>query len=100
MKKGYDVMILDAIFEGRIYPAENIVPKNHAFQESAKAVEGIMKYLEKNLTKEEYEKITELNDRILDGQILLGKELYKAGFATGVLLMKEIYDYPVLPSTD
>lgn len=84
-------MILDAIFDGQIYPSETVVPKCKAFWEANEAATNIMSYFEQKLSKEDYEKLERLNDRLADSQNIQNKEQFKYGFAMGVLLMKEVY---------
>ena len=87
-------MILEAIFNGEIYPAETVVPKSEKFREAGQAIADIMRYFEQTLSKEDYEKLERLNDRLADSQNIQNKEQFKYGFAMGVLLMKEIYELP------
>ena len=87
-------MILDAIFDGQIYPSETVVPKCKAFWEANEAATNIMSYFEQKLSKEDYEKLERLNDRLADSQNIQNKEQFKYGFAMGVLLMKEVYEHP------
>ena len=76
-------MILEAIFNGEIYPAETVVPKSEKFREAGQAIADTMRYFEQTLSKEDYAK--------LDMQT---EEHFKYGFTMGVLLMKEIYELP------
>ena len=84
-------MVLDTIFDGQIYPSETVVPKCKAFWEANEAATTIMSYFEQKLSKEDYEKLERLNDRLADSQNIQNKEQFKYGFAMGVLLMKEVY---------
>ena len=45
-------MILDAIFDGQIYPSETVVPKCKAFWEANEAATTIMSYFEQKLSDE------------------------------------------------
>ncbi len=55
-------MILEAIFNGEIYPAETVVPKSEKFREAGQAIADIMRYFEQTLSKEDYAKLDKLND--------------------------------------
>ena len=44
-------MILEAIFNGQIYPAETVVPKCKKFRDAGEAVANIMAYFEQKLSK-------------------------------------------------
>lgn len=50
-------MILEAIFNGEIYPAETVVPKSEKFREAGQAIADIMRYFEQTLSKEDYAKL-------------------------------------------
>lgn len=87
-------MILEAIFNGEIYPAETVVPKSEKFREAGQAIADIMRYFEQTLSKEDYTKLDKLNDNFADCQTMQTEEHFKYGFTMGVLLMKEIYELP------
>lgn len=87
-------MIMEAIFNGQIYPAETVVPKCRQFRDAREAIAGIMTYFEQKLSKEDYDKLEKLNDHFADSQCLQTEEHFKYGFAMGVLLMKEVYELP------
>ena len=87
-------MILEAIFNGEIYPAETVVPKSEKFREAGQAIADIMRYFEQTLSKEDYAKLDKLNDNFADCQTMQTEEHFKYGFTMGVLLMKEIYELP------
>ena len=89
-------MVLDALFNGQIYPAENVLPKGKDFRAAVKKVENLMNYFEETMNKEEYEKIEKLNDYILESQGMLGKEQFKTGCVLGCMMMREVYEYPIL----
>ncbi len=57
-------MILEAIFNGEIYPAETVVPKSEKFREAGQAIADIMRYFEQTLSKEDYAKLDKLNDNL------------------------------------
>lgn len=57
-------MILEAIFNGEIYPAETVVPKSEKFREAGQAIADTMRYFEQTLSKEDYAKLDKLNDHL------------------------------------
>ena len=93
-------MILEAIFNGQIYPAETVVPKCKKFRDAGEAVANIMAYFEQKLSKEDYDKLENLNDHLADRQCLQTEEHFKFCFAMGVLLMCEIFHSPFFPHTE
>ena len=93
-------MILDDLFDGKIYPSASVVPKSKAFQETTKEVENIMDYFEQKMSKDDYEKLEELNDKILESQSMLCKEQFKSGFVLGILMAQEVHEYEVRSKKD
>ena len=73
-------MILEAIFNGEIYPAETVVPKSEKFREAGQAIADIMRYFEQTLSKEDYAKLDKLNDNFADCQTMQTEEHFKYGF--------------------
>lgn len=51
-------MILEAIFNGEIYPAETVVPKSEKFREAGQAIADTMRYFEQTLSNEMTERKT------------------------------------------
>ena len=43
-------MILEAIFNGEIYPAETVVPKSEKFREAGQAIADTMRYFAQTLS--------------------------------------------------
>lgn len=76
-------MILEAIFNGQIYPAETVVPKCRQFRDAGEAIASIMTYFEQKLSKEDYDKLEKLNDHFADSQCYpdtMGRYLHHAVF--------------------
>ena len=44
-------MILDALYEGQVYPAETIIPQCKEFREAEKKISNLLSLLEKSLDK-------------------------------------------------
>lgn len=93
-------MILEAIFNGEIYPAETVVPKCDKFRQATKMVSDTMSYFEAQLTKENYQLLEKLQDHLADAQIIENEEQFKYGFTIGVLMMCEIYGSPYIRKTE
>lgn len=87
-------MILEAIYNGEMYPAEMVVPKSKEYSDTRKAVAELMNELESKLSKEDYAKVNELHDTIYTANGIEMMEQFKFGVALGVLLMKEINELP------
>ena len=85
-------MLLDELFEGRIYPSENVFPKTDEFKLVMHESDKLIKYFQERMSKEESKKMEELHSLLMKSQNMLCKEQFKYGFAMGVLLMKEVYE--------
>ena len=80
-------MILEALFNGELYPSENVVPKSDKFRQE-------------KLSKEDYERLERLMDRNADEGNMTNEEQFKYGFTLGVLMMCEIFHSPFFPKTE
>ena len=85
-------MILDALYEGQVYPAETIIPQCTEFREAEKKISNLLSLLEKSLDKEDCDRLENLKELFFDNHRLDCKENFKQGFAMGILLMKEVYE--------
>ena len=85
-------MILDALFEGRIYPAENVFPKSDEYKAIMNKAEMIIEELQKNKSSEDWDKLEKFYSLMLESQNMFSREQFKYGFTIGMLLMKEMYD--------
>ena len=87
-------MILEALFNGEIYPSENVVPRSDKFREVASGIHEAMTYFEQKLSKEDYARLEQLCDRHADEGCMTNEEQFKYGFTMGALLMCEIFRSP------
>jgi len=90
-------MILEAIYNGEIYPGETVVPKSKRFRDATEEVARIMHFFEDKLSKEDYALLETLCDSYADETSETGEEQFKYGFTMGVLLMGEIFRSPFFP---
>lgn len=87
-------MILEALYNGELYPAETVVPRSSEYSDARKAVTELMKNLEGKLDKDNYATVQELYDTMFTASGIEMMEQFKFGIALGVLLMKEINELP------
>lgn len=45
-------MILEALFNGELYPSENVVPKSDKFRQAGAEISDTMRFFEEKLSKE------------------------------------------------
>lgn len=93
-------MVLEALFNGEIYPGESIVPKSDKFRQAAAHSSEIMSYFEGKLSKEDYALLEQLCDSHADEGCMTSECQFKYGFTMGVLLMCEIFHSPFFPHSE
>jgi hypothetical protein len=89
-------MLLKALFEGNIYPAETVVCKNKTFQDAKKSANEAVCYFEQILSKQDYARLDSLLDDLALSHAEENGEHFKYGFVLGMRLMQEIYAYPLI----
>ncbi|MCC8044361.1 MAG: hypothetical protein LIP12_02540 [Clostridiales bacterium] len=81
--------MMNAIFDGKVYPAEQVVSEDPEYKEAVKESDQMMRKLEKDLDKSEYEMV----EKVLDEQAIMSdcqnKEYFKCGLAVGMALREE-----------
>lgn len=81
--------IMDALYDGRIYPSEQVVSKDSEYRKILNASDELMEQLEKELTGEQFGKIDKVIDFLSDAHDMQNKEFFEYGMAFGMLLMQE-----------
>ena len=92
-------MILEALFNGEIYAAENVVPKTEKYWQATGEIARIMSLFEDKLSKEDYALFEKLRDSHIEEGDMTNEVQFKYGFTMGVLLMCEIFYSPFFPHT-
>ena len=90
-------MIMEALFNGEIYPFEKVVPHNEEYSKAQKAITELMNSCRCSMSENDYAKVTELHDVIYKALEFEVIEQFKYGYALGVLMMKEVTELPYLP---
>ena len=83
--------ILRALYNGKIYPSEEILPVNSDYNEVNKKISDEMEFFEKKFSKEEYEKIGNLLDLNAESSSMVEEQSFLYGFKLGTLLMIEAF---------
>lgn len=81
--------IMDLLFDGRIYPSEDIVPQSKEYLEFNRNIEAICCELSGKLNDKDYEMVEELCNQMVGAQNLLCREYFKYGLSLGLRLMQE-----------
>ncbi|MCD7884565.1 MAG: hypothetical protein LUI87_12795 [Lachnospiraceae bacterium] len=81
--------LMEKIFDGKVYPAEQVVPESPEYWKACKKTRKIMIQLEKKLEKEDYNMIEKMLDIDSIAQDCMNKAMFECGFSMGLLLMHE-----------
>ncbi len=81
--------IIEKIYYGRMFPSEQIVPRCDEYRDENRKVAKLMSELSKKLDADDREKLEALYDSMMITQSIMCLETYKAGFSSGLVLMKE-----------
>jgi len=85
-------MIIEAIYNGRFYPAEMVAPKDPKHKEIYHQVTQITEELSEKLSKEDMDAVKELRELLFQAQDIELESQFAFGFASGMLLHQEIVD--------
>lgn len=81
--------LLQQLYDGEIYPAEQIVPKNPQYRELCRKLGAEKQYLRERLSASDQERFDEIGNMHLEIASLCGYEDFAYGFRLGVGLMIE-----------
>ncbi|MCD7835050.1 MAG: hypothetical protein LUH00_13870 [Lachnospiraceae bacterium] len=85
--------IMDALFDGRIYPGEQVLSKDSKYAKTDREMDLLMSKLEDRLSKEDYDLVEEMCDLLSVSQDIQNKEFFRYGLSMGLQLMREAYEY-------
>lgn len=81
--------IMDALYDGKLYPSEQVVSKSPEYQRISAEFDELMEQLEKKLSGEQFAEIDKACDLLSDVQDMQNKEFFEYGLAFGMLFMQE-----------
>lgn len=82
-------MIIEAMYNGRFYPAEMIAPKDPRHKEIYHQVSQITKELSEKLSKEDMDSVLALRELLFQAQDIELESHFAFGFAAGMMLQWE-----------
>lgn len=83
-------MIIEAIYNGRFYPAEMIAPKDPKLKELYHQVIQITEELSEKLSKEDMDSVMALRELLFQAQDIELESQFAFGFAAGMMLQWEV----------
>lgn len=91
-------MVLDDLYCGNIYPAEQVVPHEKEYRELHRHTGELLTELEKKLSKEQMELVNQFHTHVVDVHCMELETHFQYGFSLGMMLMKEVHtlldEYP------
>ena len=84
--------IIEQLFSGEVYPAEQVVPRNPEYRVVSRAIGEEKLRLENKLPEEDWKKLEELFEQILTVHDYELKAMFAYGIRFGAQLWTEIYD--------
>lgn len=85
-------MIIEAMYNGRFYPAEMIVPRDPKHKEIYHQVSQVTKELSEKLSKEDMASVMALRELLFQAQDIELESHFAFGFAAGMMLQWESLD--------
>lgn len=85
-------MIMEAMYNGRFYPAEMISPKDPKHKEIYHQVSQITKELSEKLSREDMASVMALRELLFQAQDIELESHFAFGFAAGILLHQEVVE--------
>lgn len=82
--------ILEQLYNGEIYPSENIVPSNPQYRPLTLKISDEREALQSKLNAEDSERLEALGEMYVETSSMYGYENFLCGFKLGAFLMLEI----------
>ena len=83
--------ILEELYNGRVYPFEDIVPQDKTYRTANRKVCEIREYFSVSLSPEDKEKFEEMNQLLHESTCIEAYENFTYGFRLGVLMMCDVF---------
>ena len=84
-------MVLDDLYCGNIYPAEQVVPHEKEYRKLHRHTGELLTELEEKLSKEQMELVNQFHTHVIDVHCMELEAHFQYGFSLGLMLMKEVY---------
>ncbi|MGI6030050.1 MAG: DUF6809 family protein [Eubacteriales bacterium] len=85
-------MILEAMYNGKFYPCETIMPMSPKYHKAVKTCEALMGQLSQRLSKEDYVLVEELRAQTAIAQCEETESHFKYGFSVGLIVQQEAHE--------
>lgn len=85
-------MIMELLYNGKIYPQEAIMSQDERFTEAEEKVNELFDDLHDRQNDKDKKQIEEVRDTMYESQSYAEEEHFRYGLTLGILLMQEIYE--------
>lgn len=92
--------LLEQLYRGKIYPAENIVIRTPEYKELQQKINSEKIYFNSILSSDDGKRFEDLGDMELDRSSLYAFENFAHGFRLGARLILEILDTPPIDTKE
>lgn len=86
-------MIMELLYNGRIYPAEDITSQDERYVKSEEQVKRLFGDLHSRLNDMDKQQLAQIREAMYKSQFYSEEEHFRYGLTLGVMLMQEIYEY-------
>ncbi len=99
-RMGCEMSIIMDLFDGSVYPYEQVVPHTEAYRKLRREIADLSQELQKELNSEEYGKVEHYRDMLSDSFHLEGVAYFGEGLRLGIGIMTELYGVSSKCETD
>jgi len=84
--------VMEAIFNGQVYPLEQVVTVPPKVGEMEKSIDGITNELQNRIGNDEMDRLTKIRDLFLQEADVIAVEYFRCGLSLGIEMTKESKD--------
>lgn len=85
-------MVLDDLYSGNIYPAEQVVSHEKEYRKLHRHTRELLNEMEEKLSKEQMDLVNQFHTHVIDVHCMEVEAQFQYGFSLGAMLMKEVYE--------
>lgn len=85
-------MVLDDLYCGNIYPAEQVVPHEKEYRKLYRHTGELLTELEEKLSKEQMELVNQFHTHVINVHCMELEAQFQYGFSLGIAVMNEVHE--------
>lgn len=83
--------ILEELYDGKIFPEEQIVPKDHNYRPLNEKISELLEEWKKKLSEDDYYQLESFLELCSESSSMEASESFVYGFKLGALIMVEVF---------